>query len=198
MINHAYVHDMMMLLAAPVAAVAVGLCGKLLLDVADGAGESSIRRSVRWGALVVLPAVLLLALPLNIVDRVIGVRRGDVDVSFGRAIKAATEPGAVVMVRTPSMLPVYYSERHVIRGIAGDEAVDTLGERVRQEFPGAPIYLALRPLRDIQEFPGSLQRLRLVKRSPDLVLLAITDDNRGGAALPTMRRETASMPASRP
>ena len=42
-----------------------------------------------WGALAVLPAVLLLTLPLNIVDRVIGVRRGDVDVSFGRAIKAA-------------------------------------------------------------------------------------------------------------
>jgi 4-amino-4-deoxy-L-arabinose transferase-like glycosyltransferase len=38
MVNHAYQHDMLMLLAAPAAAAAVGLSGQLVLQLADGAG----------------------------------------------------------------------------------------------------------------------------------------------------------------
>jgi hypothetical protein len=123
-----------------------------------------------------------MTLPLTIVDRVLRARHVDEDVSFGRAISEATEPGSVVMVRTPSIVPVYYSRRHVIRGIQADDVVDRLKGRISEEFPGAPVYLALRPHRDIEEFPRSLQRLPLVTRSQDLVLLAVTDGRSRGAS----------------
>ena len=185
MLNHAYIHDMIMLLAAPAAAAALGLCGKLLIDLSDGAREASTRRAVRWGALVVLPAVLLLTLPITIVERFLGVKRGDPDVSFARAINEATDPGAVIMVRTPSMVPLYYSKRHLLRGVLGDHVVDSVENRMSEEFPGAQAYLALRPLRDIEDFPNALQRLRLVKQSRDLILLAVGERNPGSAAART-------------
>jgi hypothetical protein len=192
MVNHAYQHDMLMLLAAPAASAAVGLSGKLMLDLADRIGDAHTRRVVRWGALVVLPAVLVLTLPLTIVDRVLRARHVDEDVSFGRAISEATEPGSVVMVRTPSLVPVYYSRRHLIRGIQADDIVDTLKGRISEEFPGAPVYLALRPHRDIEKFPRSLERLPLVTRLPDLVLLAVTDGRSRGASRTPVASATPS------
>jgi hypothetical protein len=172
MLNHVYIHDLMMLLAAPPAAAALGICGVRLIGLTDRAPEAAVRRAGRWGVLVVLPIVLLMAFPTRMVERF--KRVAAQDIAYARAIHDATEPTAVVLVRSQNMVSLYYSRRHLVRGISGDLAVDRIVPRVRDIFPGAPVYLALLPAQDVEAFPGSLRRFRQLTSSSDLILLELT------------------------
>jgi hypothetical protein len=69
------------------------------------------------------------------------------------------------------MVPVYYSDRHVIRGVVNDALVDHVMPRVRDLFPGAPIYLAIEPGQR-RDFRRALRRNPIVAESPRLVLAA--------------------------
>jgi hypothetical protein len=101
-------------------------------------------------------------------------------ITYARDIEENTEPGAVVMIPDPSMVPVYYSKRHVLRGVDNDLIVDKAVRRTVEVFPGSPVYLALHP-DDLQEFSQSLRRYRAIKQSPHMVLLelAATNPNTG-------------------
>jgi hypothetical protein len=50
-------------------------------------------------------------------------------------------PGAVVLTPAESLVPVYYSQRHVIRGINSDAWHTWAIPQARKEFPGAPALL---------------------------------------------------------
>jgi hypothetical protein len=78
----------------------------------------------------------------------------------------------VVMIPDNSMVPVYYSKRHIIRGVVNDSIVDKIVGQSLGVFPESPVYLALHP-EGLQYFSQALQSLDIVKTSPDLVLLKL-------------------------
>ncbi len=173
MVGHAYDHDYQMLLAAPVASLALGLSAVALIDFAERASLESVRRSIRLAAVVLLPGLLFLSLPLGIYDRYMLMwGAGEEPVQFGLEIRESTQPGAVVMVRKANIVPVYYSERHLIRGVADDTVFENALGRLGEVFPGSPAYLAFQPA-DTKHFPKAVRRFRVVKQSSNLILLAL-------------------------
>jgi hypothetical protein len=177
MANHAYVHEYEILLVAPAASAALGVSTMTLIDLADAAVkdgkiEESIPEAMRWVALIVLPMVMLLPLIQGVKNQLKDPGSEIWMLAYASDVKAGTDPGAVVMMPYHSMVPVYYSKRHMIRGVANDSIVEKMVERLGQVFPGSRVYLALHPTA-IQEFSQSLRRYQLIKQSKNLILLAV-------------------------
>jgi len=102
---------------------------------------------LRVGALAVLVGVLLWPLwSAQQQGYVPQTPTGMLDYAHG--IHDHTEPGAVVISPVSSLVPVYYSRRHIIRGIADGAALTYVLRRAAIDFPGAPVYLAIPPTAD--------------------------------------------------
>ncbi|HEY4381997.1 MAG TPA: hypothetical protein VGN01_16740 [Acidobacteriaceae bacterium] len=87
-------------------------------------------------------------------------------VEFGREIKAGTNPGSIVVSPLLSEIPLYYSERHIIRGISDENAVEKQVDLAHRRFPGAPVYLALPP-----QLVGDFPKSNVVFSGHDAVIL---------------------------
>jgi hypothetical protein len=66
-------------------------------------------------------------------------------VEYGRSIKALTPEGSVVLAPLVSSVPLYYSERHIVRGIESPQAAMAALPGLRSDYPGAQVYLAIPP-----------------------------------------------------
>lgn len=87
------------------------------------------------------------------------------EVPFARAIQAHTPPGAVIFVPSDSPVSVYYSQRHLIRGIADNERLAVATTLAARDFPGAKIYFAIPP--EYQDYNWALDNFDLVTRTPE-------------------------------
>jgi 4-amino-4-deoxy-L-arabinose transferase-like glycosyltransferase len=181
MSKHIYIHEYEVLLAVPAASLALGLSMVTLLKL-PGLLHTYRRFErywfapilVHWIVLILLPAVMLLPLIREVKNRLSDPGHEAPIITYARDIEENTEPGAVVMISDPSMVPVYYSKRHVLRGVDNDLIVDKAMGRTVEVFPGSPVYLALHP-ESLQEFSQSLRRYRVIKQSTHLVLLAVSE-----------------------
>jgi len=174
MANHAFVHDYQMLLAVPVGGAALGVGLVALIDLVKRAENGSTLAAMRLVTLVIIPMVMLMPLTRETKDRLVASRDRyeHSGVTYAWDIKSSTEPGAVVMIPDVSMVPVYYSKRHIIRGVADDSIVEKVVGRVGQVFPRSTTYLALSP-GDLKKFPRSLGQYPAIARTKHLVLLAL-------------------------
>ncbi len=171
MFNHAWLHEYEMALAAPALAVATGLAGGALVEIAARLDRSATRRTLEAVLIVALPAVLVL--PMIPAARQAGSQAATrALVDYGREIAAATAPGAVVLAPSSSMVPVYYAERHVIRGVRTDALVTRVVAETSTRFPSAPVFLALLP-EERAAFPDAARRWPVARESPHLVLFAL-------------------------
>lgn len=171
MFNHACLHEYEMAIAAPPLAAAVGLGAGALLDLGHHPHHHPGQRVARPMALVVLPAVMLFSMAAQV--KTTGPQRENRKlIDYARELQVATAPGGVVMVPFNSMIPVYYSKRHVIRGVANDTLAEHVGDRLGELFPEAPVYLAIDPGQRTQ-FRRALRRYPIVVESSRLVLLAV-------------------------
>ena len=104
--NHMAVHDSVMQLAAPLAAIA--LSWMAIGRIGDG-----IRGLKGWVIAITLAAAILVQ------PWILGTEASPEDprqiLGFSAGIRAATEPGAVVLSPLVSAIPLYYSERHIIK-----------------------------------------------------------------------------------
>jgi hypothetical protein len=66
-------------------------------------------------------------------------------VEFGRSIKALTPPGSIVMAPLVSSVPLYYSDRHIVRGIDSPQAAIEALPELHRTYPNSPVYLAIPP-----------------------------------------------------
>jgi hypothetical protein len=64
---------------------------------------------------------------------------------FGVDIKNATPTDSIVLVPDASMVPIYYSERHLIRGIIYFSVLDSALPKTFEAFPQCQYFLALHP-----------------------------------------------------
>lgn len=186
MFNHASLHEYEMAIAAPPLAAAVGLGARALLALGDESRQLLGKRVIWLMALLVLPAVMILTMVAQVQST------GPLDrnrelVAYARELEFATAPGVIVMVPFNSMIPVYYSKRHVIRGVSNDTLVQQVTDRLRELFPESPLYLAIEP-RHRPRFRQALRRYAVVAESPRLVLLALPREAQGTRALPRQHR----------
>lgn len=163
--NHALIHDYELMLFAPAAALAIALV------FTSGAAALDAYLVRAWKGIAYLP--LLAALVASLYS----VRHAAPDpylqpheAAYGAAIRAATPAAAVVLIPSPSLVPVYYSERHIIRLVADDDAVDRVLPQVQRDFPGAPIYVAV-PTVQLQSWgsgtPGLIAPLSAFRKTLD-------------------------------
>jgi hypothetical protein len=145
--THMAIHDFELLIAAPIAALAL-------------AGMATTR--ARMVVFVGLTALQLFFLHNQPTEDYPASRL----VQFGREIKAATEPGSIVLSPLLSEIPIYYSERHLIRGVSNEEAVERQVNLAHSRFPGAPVYLALPPY-----LAGSFPKSQVVFSGNDALVL---------------------------
>lgn len=174
MSEHAVIHDCTMQLAVPAAAVAFAVAATRFTSASFRTARTWMQYAKSWLVWIAVPVGMLVPLLLSINERRQHLLFWD-DRKFDHAldIKKFTEPEAVVMEPSPSMVPVYYSKRHLIRGVLDDRLVEQVAEHLPVIFPGSPVYLALDP-DDLDVFLHSMERYRLIKRTNNVLLLAIS------------------------
>jgi hypothetical protein len=131
--NHTAVHDIEMLLAAPLAAIALSW-------LAVGVMANGISGMRGW------TLASLLSLLVVIQPWVLGTEESPEDpkqmLGFSAGIRGATGPDAVVLSSLVSAIPLYYSERHIIRCISDESMMKRIVPYVHSQYPNARLYWA--------------------------------------------------------
>jgi hypothetical protein len=91
-------------------------------------------------------------------------------IRYAQGIRQSTESNAIVLAPLISAVPLYYSERHIIRGMDDPQSVALQLPILRREFPSSPIYLALPPA-----LAGGFPGLPVVTANADVVILRLSD-----------------------
>jgi hypothetical protein len=166
--NHVYVHDYQWLLAVPLGGIAIGFALDSLTMRLQG--------SLRWLSLAIVPAMLLLPLATITSTAYDNRNAHSPMLDFAAEILQNTPPTAVILSVSPSMVPVYYSDRHTLRFVDDEGTLRLLNQQVWQVFPGSDVYLAMMPAYATR-FPCALKNFSEVKRSPNLILLKVSPDS---------------------
>lgn len=161
--NHVFIHEYQALIAAPLVSISLG--------AAMGAGVERLHGNFRWIAMTIVPLILIVPLVRNTRD---GFRKlpPDGNLEFARDIENSTPASGVILSALGSMVPVYYSNRHMIRGVRDDETFRTVTRQTGTIFPDSDVYLAIPP-DSLGDFPCASSNLPVVRRTPSVVLLRV-------------------------
>jgi hypothetical protein len=94
-------------------------------------------------------------------------------VQYGRAIAQFTPPNAVIMQPETNMVPMFYSNRHTIRGVSDSQQLERILPMVLDKFHGYPVYLALQP-RHMQHFTAGCKACQALVERDDLILFQVS------------------------
>ncbi|HZQ23474.1 MAG TPA: glycosyltransferase family 39 protein, partial [Terriglobales bacterium] len=174
--NHVYIHEYTILLFAPLSGTCVGVALARTLGLLDEHAAVTSLRVLRPAAAVIFPLVLAAPLAWETGRAFYGNANPQPEwiLNYARDIHESTPPTAVVASPLLTMVPVYYSRRHILRGIRNDQAVEAVRRQGPVEFPGTPLYLALPPLAQ-EQFACSMARYPVVKITASMTLLAISE-----------------------
>jgi hypothetical protein len=159
--THVAIHHFELLIAAPLAALALAWLATAQLRV-----QPSRAAAIKSAAFAVLAAIQLLVLPHPTIAHDYSPERL---IRYSDGIRDATEPGAIIMAPLESAVPIYYSHRHIIRGIGDTSALRDELPRIRREFPGATIYLAIPPFLS-ENFSDTLLHETIVSSTGDVIV----------------------------
>ncbi len=183
MMQHFLHHEYEWMLAAPVAAVALGITASWLVNIAYTLRNGSQKTLMLLMSLIGLPVILLHPQLVYTLDTVAAaVIPSEVTaenpelVKYGIAIRSATPPGSIVLSPPVDMTPVFYSERHTIVGVTGDDVLLKILPELYEEFNSYPIYLAFPPS-EAQHFTWAMQNYQIAARKDNIVLLDIAQPN---------------------
>jgi hypothetical protein len=90
-------------------------------------------------------------------------------------IQRNTPPDAVTLSSAQSAVPIYYSDRHIVRGIITPELLQLAIPQARAAFPGSPLFFAIQDDADIDRasFTNLLQQFTPIAHQGDSTLYAI-------------------------
>lgn len=167
--NHAYQHTYEMLAFAPALAMLLG-AGYIRLE--------SFLNSRNWPSAVIgLQAMLAIGILTPLAANTSIQIRPHLRIGwhslYAAMIERTTQPEAVILSPDASMVPVYYSHRHVIQYVTTDAHVEEVLSRVHTIFPGVPVYLALPPGTD-SWFPKTMQKYRARQYGDYLILVDLS------------------------
>jgi 4-amino-4-deoxy-L-arabinose transferase-like glycosyltransferase len=156
--KHVAIHEFEVFLLAPAVLIAIGWSAVRLMRFLATTPAPAVR--VRFWTLVLVGPIVLLMPVLQRFHSTVSVQRvrgrilpimaprpeimeADEWVEFGRAIRAQTVEGSVVVTPEIHRVPMYYSMRHTFGGVISEEELHQALQIIRRDFPGCPIYLAL-------------------------------------------------------
>jgi hypothetical protein len=173
---HLYIHDCEFFIAAPAAALSVAYLAKVTAINLQGA----------WTSRHVTAALLCLLLLLFPVARLIRADwRTHMDpaltepaptsdlVVFGEQIRRATPVGSVVLMKERSAVPLFYSQRHLVQGISGQEELVHVAGTLARQFQGCSFFLALKPDQE-RDFDTIGKSSRAAVRTSGLILYQLS------------------------
>jgi 4-amino-4-deoxy-L-arabinose transferase-like glycosyltransferase len=134
--DHVAVHDFEVLTAAPLASLALAIMATSSLRQNSG-------RVRPWIAGIALVAFVSLPLALCTLAGLNTDKKAGQLIEAAGVIERSTEVGAVILWSGDSMLPVYYSHRHVVRLVSNSQVAGELLPELRRAFPNAPFYIAM-------------------------------------------------------
>ncbi len=158
--THTAFHNFELLIAAPLAALA------LAWVAAAGLRSKWSTRAALRAAVVVVVATLWTGWvrPNNRGDR-----NDEEQIRYALDVRASVGADAIVVAPTVSAVPLYYSERHIIRGIANDAVLAEQLQQIRAQFPSSPLYLAIPPAL-AGDFSETLSHATVVRSTPDAIV----------------------------
>ena len=166
--THTAVHHFELLLAAPLAALALAWVSTI-----DLRRFPSSRAVLKTSIFVVLVGIQLLVLPHPVMKNDYSPQRL---IQYSEDIREATEPGSIVIAPLISAVPIYYSQRHIVRDMDDDGDISQELPKLRREFPGVPIYLAIPPFLE-GKFSGTMAAAHVVASTPDAVVMRLAGSN---------------------
>jgi 4-amino-4-deoxy-L-arabinose transferase-like glycosyltransferase len=167
--NYVAIHPFALVLAAPFLAIASGYILNhiwIVLNSPIGNYSQYLRVTV-----LILPLITLYPMLTNIRDAKIPSEPPQFQ-DLSAIIERNTPPDAVTLSPAESAVPVYYSNRHVVRGIATPDLLQLAIPQARADFPGSPLFFALQDA-DRVNFTNTLSRLTPVAHLGDSTLYAI-------------------------
>lgn len=140
--KHYYIHEYETLIAAPPAAVAVGIFLAFLQDVIRTSDSSRRRAYLQYAALAVF-AVVIIAGARGIFFSALQDRSGSAQIAFGNFIRSNVPEGSIVLTNESSMVPMYYARRHLVQGLADGEMIRAHRQAIASLCPSCNFYLAI-------------------------------------------------------
>jgi len=171
--GHYIIHEYQFILASPLLAIGVTCLYSLLDDILLATPDSWPREILATLTNLALPCALLF---LGISAAAITVRGEEEPwqlAKFGRLIKAEIPAGTIVITNEMSMVPTYYAERHVIRGVPDGAFLESKLGMIRDTCPGCALYLAVRR-QSAQKFRDVLDRLQPVFEDDNFIIRKIS------------------------
>ena len=162
------IHSFALVLAAPFLALAAGL---MLDEVLLYLLRQRKWRGPLWVMALVLPVLIFhtaLQGAIHVKDRF--TRPGFRDLSA--LIHREAPPNAVVLCPDQFSVPVYYSRRHIVRGIESPRLLQQAISQSHAAFPGSPLYLAVRSANE-GELGPVLAKLTPLAESGDAAIYAL-------------------------
>jgi hypothetical protein len=159
--THVAIHDFELLIAAPIVALAL-----TWLATTDIRTCPSWNSALKTGAICTLAFVQAVVLPMLRPKEKQDYSPERI-VRYGLDIRNSTEPDSIVLAPLESSVPIFYSERHIVRGIDGDTSIHL--PQIRAEFQGSSVYLAIPPVL-AGRFAETLSHATIVASTEDTIV----------------------------
>jgi hypothetical protein len=168
--NYVAIHPFPLVLGAPFLAIASGYILARIWEFLD-AQEPTGHRHLLYVMILVLPLLILYPLVITVQHAKIPYEAAEFQ-DLSELIRNNTSPDAVTLSPSESAVPVYYSDRHVVRGIETPELLHLAVPQARVDFPASRLFFALQD-KDRQAFFRALPGFVVVARQGDSTLYSI-------------------------
>jgi hypothetical protein len=171
--NYVAIHPFALVLGAPFLAIASGFVLDRIWEFLNTVNVpiGNDRRYLLRVMIIVLPLLTLYPLMTNIRDAKIPFEPPQFQ-DLSAVIQHNTPPNAVTLSATESAIPIYYSGRHIVRGIGTPEFLHLAIPQARADFPDSPLFFAVQDI-DRPAFSDTLQQLTIVAKQGDTTLYTI-------------------------
>lgn len=131
--NHYYIHEYQLVLAAPFTALALGLSVHALSQNPRPFSKPAGRRVAALIIWIGIPAALLInRVPVDAIQYLRYLPMERESIQMAEIIERETADNAIIMMAGGDMVPIYYSNRHTVKGINNDrtffEYIDSIME----------------------------------------------------------------------
>ena len=191
--NYVSIHPFALVLGAPFLAITSGFVLDRIWDRLHTATVAdNNRRHVLRVMLVIFPLLILYPLFMAVRNAKIPYEVAQYQY-LSAIIQRNTPANAVTLSSAQSAVPIYYSDRHIVRGIVTPELLRIAIPQARAAFPGSPLFFALQDDPDIDRasFTNALQQFTPIAHQGDSTLYAVP-----GAQSQTQAASTAGRTAA--
>jgi 4-amino-4-deoxy-L-arabinose transferase-like glycosyltransferase len=173
--NYVSIHPFALVLGAPFLAITSGYVLDRIWDRLHTATiADNNRRHLLRVMLVIFPLLTLYPLFMAVRNARIPFEAPQYQ-DLSVIIQHNTPPNAVTLSSAESAVPIYYSDRHIVRGIATPALLKLAIPQARAAFPESPLFFAIQDTPDIDRasFTNALQQFTPIAHRGDSTLYAI-------------------------